>query len=85
MKDAASAPEIADPYATLEQILKVISRSWLSEEWRLDDIRLLAQDAIAMRGKAPSEKRPREAVPREHFKPTLRTRPSAEQGGRMPS
>jgi len=51
MKNATSASEIADPYATLEKILKVIGRSWLSEEWRLEDIRLLAQEAIAARGK----------------------------------
>jgi len=50
MKDSAIAPEIADPYATLEKILKVIGRSWLSEEWRLEDIRLLAQEAVAKRG-----------------------------------
>ena len=50
MKDAAIAPEVADPYATLEKILKVIGRSWLSEEWRLEDIRLLAQDALAKKG-----------------------------------
>jgi len=51
MKNATSASEIADPYAALEKILKVIGRSWLSEEWRLEDIRLLAQEAIAARGK----------------------------------
>ncbi len=49
MKDSAIAPEIADPYATLEKILKVIGRSWLSEEWRLEDIRLLAQETLAKR------------------------------------
>lgn len=49
MKDSAIAPEIADPYATLEKILKIIGRSWLSEEWRLEDIRLLAQEAVAKR------------------------------------
>ena len=54
MKNVASAPEIADPYATLEKILKVIGRTWLSEEWRLEDIRLLAQEAIASRGKIVS-------------------------------
>jgi hypothetical protein len=47
MKNAAAAPEIADPYATLEAILKIIGRTWLSEEWRLEDIRLLAQEAVA--------------------------------------
>ena len=51
MKNAATAPELVDPYATLEKILKVIGRSWLSEEWRLEDVRLLAQEAIAARGK----------------------------------
>ncbi|MBD2748588.1 hypothetical protein IC232_17985 [Microvirga sp. BT688] len=50
MKDSAIAPEVADPYATLEKILKVIGRSWLSEEWRLEDIRLLAQETLAKRG-----------------------------------
>lgn len=50
MKHSAIAPEVADPYATLETILKVIGRSWLSEEWRLEDIRLLAQEALAKRG-----------------------------------
>jgi hypothetical protein len=50
MKDSAIAPEVADPYATLDKILKVIGRSWLSEEWRLEDIRLLAQEALAKRG-----------------------------------
>jgi hypothetical protein len=49
MKNAAIVPEIVDPYATLEKILKVIGRSWLSEEWRLEDIRLLAQEALEMR------------------------------------
>lgn len=52
MKDSAIAPEIADPYAALEKILKIIGRSWLSEEWRLEDIRLLAQEAIATRNRA---------------------------------
>jgi hypothetical protein len=63
MKNAATAPEIVDPYATLEKILKVIGRSWLSEEWRLEDIRLLAQEAIAKRGKRANGKSTRTAVP----------------------
>jgi hypothetical protein len=57
MKDSAIAPEIADPYATLETILKVIGRSWLSEEWRLEDIRLLAQEALAKRGSMDDRER----------------------------
>ena len=47
MKNSAIAPETVDPYATLEAILKIIGRSWLTEEWRLEDIRILAQTAIA--------------------------------------
>ncbi|MBF9195708.1 hypothetical protein [Microvirga terrestris] len=50
MKDSAIAPEIADLYATLETILKIIGRSWLSEEWRLEDIRLLTQETLTKRG-----------------------------------
>lgn len=57
MKDSATASEIADPYATLEKILKVIGRSWLSEEWRLEDIRLLAQDTLAKRGSSDDTER----------------------------
>ncbi len=57
MKNAASAPKIADPYAALEQILKVIGRSWLSEEWRLEDVRLLAQEALDKRGRKTGSKR----------------------------
>ena len=49
MKNSAIGPEIADPYATLETILKVIGRSWLTEEWRLEDIRILAQAAMVKR------------------------------------
>lgn len=63
MKNAATAPEIVDPYATLEKILKVIGRSWLSEEWRLEDIRLLAQEAIATHGKRVGGKGARTTVP----------------------
>ena len=62
MKDSATAPEIADPYATLETILKVIGRSWLSEEWRLEDIRLLAQEALAKRGSIDDKERARAAM-----------------------
>ncbi len=62
MKDSAIAPEIADPYAALEKILKVVGRSWLSEEWRLEDIRLLAQDAIATRGRTGEGKRTKHIV-----------------------
>jgi hypothetical protein len=63
MKNEATAPEIVDPYATLEKILKVVGRSWLSEEWRLEDIRLLAQEAIAKRGKRANGKSARTAAP----------------------
>jgi hypothetical protein len=56
MKNSATAPEIADPYAALEKILKIVNRSWLSEEWRLEDIRLLAQETIATRSN-PAESR----------------------------
>jgi len=62
MKDSAIAPEIADPYAALEKILKIVGRSWLSEEWRLEDIRLLAQDAIATRGRTSEGKRTKGAL-----------------------
>ena len=62
MKNAAIAPEIVDPYATLEKILKVIGRSWLSEEWRLEDIRLLAQEAIEKRDRPGHGKRTRTAL-----------------------
>jgi hypothetical protein len=70
MKNAATASEIVDPYATLEKILKVIGRTWLSEEWRLEDIRLLAQEAIAKRGKRANGKSPRAAAP--PFQPQIR-------------
>jgi len=62
MKDSAIAPEIADPYAALEKILKIVNRSWLSEEWRLEDIRLLAQETIATRGRAGNRKRIQTAI-----------------------
>jgi hypothetical protein len=62
MKDSAIAPEIADPYATLEQIIKIVGRSWLSEEWRLEDIRLLAQEAIATRESPDANVRVRAAI-----------------------
>lgn len=88
MKDAATAPEIADPYATLEKILKVIGRSWLSEEWRLEDIRLLAQEAIAARGKKANGKSARAAIP--SHQPQIRLKPGfpqtpAKQSERLPS
>ena len=57
MKNAAVAPESADPYAALEQILKVVGRSWLSEEWRLEDIRLMAQEALDKRGRKSGGRR----------------------------
>ncbi|WP_230531280.1 hypothetical protein [Microvirga roseola] len=49
MTHSVSTPESLDPYATLESILEVIGRSWLTEEWRLEDIRVLAQTAISGR------------------------------------
>jgi hypothetical protein len=57
MKNSAIAPETVDPYATLETILKVIGRSWLTEEWRLEDIRILAQTAIAKQQDAGKTRR----------------------------
>ena len=57
MKNSAIAPETVDPYATLETILKVIGRSWLTEEWRLEDIRILAQTAIAKQQDAVKTRR----------------------------
>ncbi|WP_162820326.1 hypothetical protein [Microvirga calopogonii] len=88
MKNVASAPEIADPYAALEKILKVIGRTWLSEEWRLEDIRLLAQEAIASRGKRVNGKGAASAAPPRkpqlHFKSDLPLTPPA-RGERRPS
>jgi len=76
MKNAATTPEIVDPYATLENILKIIGRSWLSEEWRLEDIRLLAQEALAARSSRPVRKVPATAGlasgTQIRFKPTHR-------------
>jgi hypothetical protein len=57
MKNSAIAPETVDPYATLETILKIIGRSWLTEEWRLEDIRILAQTAIAQQQDAGKTRR----------------------------
>jgi len=51
MKGSLAPPDSADPYAALEQILKTIGRFWMSEEGKLEDIRLLAQDAIDRRGR----------------------------------
>jgi len=73
MKDSAIAPEIADPYATLEKILKIIGRSWLSEEWRLEDIRLLAQEAIAKRGTVDDKESARAAIQALQSRIRLRT------------
>lgn len=88
MKNVATAPEIVDPYATLEKILKVIGRSWLSEEWRLEDIRLLAQEAIAARGKRANGKGAKAATPplqsEIRFKPSIHQAPS-ERSERLPS
>jgi hypothetical protein len=55
MKGSLITPESVDPYVTLENILKIIGRSWLSEEWRLEDVRLLAKEAMERRGKALQE------------------------------
>jgi len=87
MKNAADAPGV-DPYATLEKILKVIGRSWLSEEWRLEDIRLLAQEAITKRGKREGGKTVRAAAP--SLEPQIRFEPgihrtSVKRGNRLPS
>lgn len=86
MKNVAGASEITDPYAALEKILKVIGRTWLSEEWRLEDIRLLAQEAIASRGKRAGGERPAGTAPslkpQLHFKPDLPLRPSGRGEGR---
>ena len=49
MKLPAAASKQADPYEILEAILKIAGRSWLSEEWRLEDIRILAQEAVSHR------------------------------------
>lgn len=88
MKNVATAPEIVDPYATLEKILKVIGRSWLSEEWRLEDVRLLAQEAIAARAKKANGKSARAAAPplqsEIRFKSGIHQVPS-ERSERLPS
>lgn len=57
MKGSLTTPESVDPYAALENILKIVGRFWLTEEWRLEDIRLLAQDAIARRDGTPRKPR----------------------------
>ena len=89
MKDSAIAPELADPYAALETILKIIGRSWLSEEWRLEDIRLLAQEAIASRGRTAKAKRTGMVVPSPQpqirVKAGTRPRPAARRSERLPS
>ena len=51
MRGSANTSDNVDPYATLDAILKVIKRTWLTEEWRLEDIRLLAQEAMNGRPK----------------------------------
>ncbi len=78
MKDSAAAPEIADPYATLETILKIIGRSWLSEEWRLEDIRLLAQEAIATRRSTGDKERVRAAM--QALQPRIRMKRGPAEG-----
>lgn len=79
MKDSAIAPEIADPYATLETILKIIGRSWLSEEWRLEDIRLLGQEALAKRGSMDDRERAKAII-----RTRLRAKVSSEAPGSAP-
>lgn len=81
MKDSAITPEIADPYATLETILKIIGRSWLSEEWRLEDIRLLAQETIAKRGSADDKESARAAMHALQSRIRLRTGPEVQVSG----
>jgi len=87
MKDSAIASEIADPYAALETIVKIVGRSWLSEEWRLEDIRLLAQEAIAARSGTASGKFPGTAAP--SLQPRIETGTSSRRpvrrGERVPS
>jgi hypothetical protein len=78
MKDTAITPEIADPYAALETILKIIGRSWLSEEWRLEDIRLLAQEALASRGLTVKAKRTGTAAP--SLQPQIRVKAGTRPG-----
>ena len=89
MKDSAIAPEIADPYATLEKILKIIGRSWLSEEWRLEDIRLLAQEAIAKRTSVDDKESARAAIQAFQSRIRLRTgsemQVSGQRGGKLSS
>jgi hypothetical protein len=86
MKDSAIAPEIADPYATLEKILKVIGRSWLSEEWRLEDIRLLAQEAIAKRSSMDDRERAKAIIQaRLRMKASLETPVSAQRNEGLPT
>src|SRR5690348_14550202 len=94
MKNVANAPEITDPYAALEKILKVIGRTWLSEEWRLEDIRLLAQEAIGSRGKVATRGKRASGkgaagaatplTPQLHFNPDLPLTP-AKRSERRPS
>ncbi len=85
MKDSAIAPGIADPYATLDKILKVIGRSWLSEEWRLEDIRLLAQEALANRGSLDDAERAK-AIIQARIRKKMRSEApvSAQRSGSLP-
>jgi hypothetical protein len=79
MKNSAAVPEIVDPYATLETILKIIGRSWLTEEWRLEDIRILAQTAVSKRGEANPVKQSGIPARSSHIpaKPEKRSYPQA--------
>ena len=81
MKDSAIAPEVADPYATLEKILKIIGRSWLSEEWRLEDIRLLAQETVSGRANASDKESAREAIQALPSRIRLRTGSDTQASG----
>ncbi len=86
MKDSAVAPETADPYAALEAIIKITGRSWLTEEWRLEDIRFLAQEAIATRGRMITGNCAGTAVqPQITVKTSPRPRSPARRSERIPS
>lgn len=81
MKNSAIAPETVDPYATLETILKIIGRSWLTEEWRLEDIRILAQTAIAKQQDASRTRRGDTRPPQPQAKPQRRAYTQAMVNG----
>lgn len=66
MKGSLATPDSVDPYAALEQILKTIGRFWMSEEGKLEDIRLLAQAAIEHRKTTSQAPRSAARSPRPH-------------------